>query len=185
MKSLIYRPLLFVLCTLLVMTSCSKDEAGFDGELSGVTVKLKSISNDLGDVYLDIKDVQLKVENSNNANSWISLNVLQETYDVSNLDTELLLVDNFEVKSGAIYGIRLVLGDNNFLNLNNILYSLDVENLGNATPSNLVNTELLRNKFYDFTIEVDLTKSLSFNESENMMVLNPKLYTEIREIHIF
>ena len=76
----------------------------------------------------------------------------------------------------------MVLGNNNFIDLNNILYSLDVTNSGNALPSNLVRTELVKNRFYEFVIDIDIDKSVNFNEDENMMVLNPKLYTEIRQI---
>ncbi len=92
------------------------------------------------------------------------------------------MVDNFEIESTYIYEIRLVLGNNNFIDLNNTLHSLDVSTLGNATPSNLVRTELVKHRFYDFVIDIDIDESVSFNEDENMMVLNPKLYTEIRQI---
>ncbi len=92
------------------------------------------------------------------------------------------LVDDFQIESTYIYEIRLVLGDNNSIDLDNILHSLDVINLGNARPSNLVRTELVKNRFYDFIIDIDIDKSISYNEDENMMILNPKLYTEIRQI---
>jgi hypothetical protein len=92
------------------------------------------------------------------------------------------LVDNLKIGSGYIYEIRLVLGDNNFIDLEDTLHRLDVSNLGNASPSNLLRTELVKDRFYDFVIEIDIDKSVSFNEDENMMVLNPKIYTEIRQI---
>jgi hypothetical protein len=74
-----------------------------------------------------------------------------------------------------------VLGGNNFIDLNNALYTLDVFGSGSATPSNLVKIELMPNHLYDFVIDIDIDKSVSFNEVENTMVFNPRLYTEIRQ----
>ncbi len=85
------------------------------------------------------------------------------------------------MKPTYIYEIRLVLGNTNFIDLNNTLYSLDVTNLGNSIPSNLVRLELVPNRFYDFVIDIDIDKSLSFNEDQNMMILDPELYTAITQ----
>ena len=180
------KSLFFTLITLVCLTSCTKDDVSKDSNLAVVSVKLKSSTGELDKVYIEIEDVQLRVkDNFDTANAWVSLNAINKgTYNVYDLrgESELLLVDNFEIESTYIYEIRLVLGNNNFIDLNNTLHSLDVSTLGNATPSNLVRTELVKHRFYDFVIDIDIDKSVSFNEDENMMVLNPKLYTEIRQI---
>ena len=179
------KSVIFIIFILVCYTSCSKDNLNADN-LTNITVKLKSTTGELDKVYLEIEDVQLKVkENSSDSNAWISLNTINRgTYNVFDLrgDSALLMVDNFEIKSTYIYEIRLVLGDNNFIDLNNIVSSLDVTDSGNSRPSNLVNTELGSNRFYDFVINIDIDESVRFNEDENMMVLEPKLYTEIRQI---
>ena len=178
--------LLFSLIILASFTSCTKEDINNDAPLSTITVKLKSTTGELDKVYIEIEDVQLRVkENENSSNAWVSLNAInQGTYNVFDLrtDSELLLADDFEIESSFIYEIRLVLGNNNFIDLNNTLHSLDVSRLGNATPSNVMRTELIPNRFYDFVIDIDIDESVSYNEDENMMVLNPKLYTEIRQI---
>ncbi|WP_296380284.1 DUF4382 domain-containing protein [Winogradskyella sp.] len=180
------KSLVFTLIILVCFTSCTKDNVNADNNLTAITVKLKSTTGELDKVYVEIEDVQLRVkENGSTSNAWVSLNAINSgTYNVYDLieDSELLLADNFEIESTYIYEIRLVLGDNNFIDLNNTLHSLDVSNLGNATPSNLVRTELVKNRFYDFIIDIDIDKSVSYNEDESMMILNPKLYTEIRQI---
>lgn len=176
----------FTLIILACFTSCSKDEIGADVNLTSITVKLKSTLGELDKVYIEIEDVQFRVnENANVSDAWMSLNTInQGTYNLFDLreDSQLLLVDNFDFESTYIYEVRLVLGDNNFIDLNNVLHSLDVTDLGNATPSNLVRTQLKKNRHYDFIIDLDIDKSVSFNENENIMVLNPKLYTAIRQI---
>ncbi|MBC3845955.1 DUF4382 domain-containing protein [Winogradskyella echinorum] len=173
---------IFIAC----FASCTPDETYSRTEVSNISVKLKSTIGDLNKVYVEIEDVQLKVKEDDNAtNAWISLNAVNTgTYNIFDFreHSELELVDNFEIESTYIYEIRLVLGDNSFIDLNNTLYSLDILNLGNAIPSNLVKIELLPNRLYDFIINIDIDESVSFNEDENMMVLNPKLYTEIRQL---
>jgi hypothetical protein len=176
----------FTLFILACLTSCTKDDINSDNNLSSISVKLKSATGELDKVYLEIQDVHLKVkDNENEPNAWVSLNAINKgTYNVYDLteEAELLLVDDFEIESSLIYGIRLVLGDNNFIDLDNTLHSLDVSDLGNATPSNVLRTELVKHRFYDFVINIDIDKSVSFNEPENMMVLSPNIYTEIRQI---
>lgn len=180
------KAIFFSIAFLACFINCTKDNISKDGSLSSVTVKLKSLPGELNTVFIEIKDVELRVKDSDNAPSaWISLNAINiGTYNASDLieDSKLLLVDNFEIVPTYIYEIRLVLGDNNFIDLDNTLHSLDVSNLGNSIPSNELRLELLQNHFYDFVINIDIDKSVSFNEDENMMVLIPEIYTEIRQI---
>ena len=177
------KPFFLCLIILVCFTSCAKDEIHSGNQLAGITVKLKSTAGEFDKVYLDIKDVQLKVkEDSNASDAWVSLNTINiGTYNIYDFrdDSELLLVDNFEMNSNYIYEIRLVLGDNNFMDINNTLYSFDVTDLGDLKPSNLVELELAANHIYDFEIDINIDNSVSFDEVENSMILNPEIYTEI------
>lgn len=178
--------LFFSVLILLCSTSCSKDDINVNENVTSITVKLKSSNSVLNKVYINIEDVQLKIkEDESVSDAWLSLNAInQGTYNICDLkeDNPLLLVDDLEIDANFIYEIRLVLGDNNFIDINNVLHSLDVANFGNATPSNLISTQLDSKRRYDFVIDMDIDESVSFNEDENMMVLNPKLYTAIRQI---
>ena len=173
--------LLLSILILVSLTSCSKDEVS--SNVTSITVKLKSTTGELNNVFLDIADVEFRV-GQDNANTWISLGAInhgaQEICSY-NEETTLLLVDQIAIESTFVHEIRLVLGDNNFMNSNGLLVSLDVESLGNDTPSNLIKTELIPNRSYEFVIDVDIDNSISFNAEENMMVLNPQLYTAIRQ----
>lgn len=179
------KSLFFTLIILVCFTSCTIEDNRADGQLAGINVQLKSTAGEFNKVFVEIEDVQLKVNQDGNApNAWVSLNTINRgTYNLFDLrdDSELLLVDSFEMKATYVYGIRLVLGDNNFIDLNNTLHSLDITNLGNSTPSNLVKMELVPNRIYDFMIDIDIDKSLSFNEDQNMMILDLQLYTAITQ----
>jgi Domain of unknown function (DUF4382) len=173
---------LFLMISLFI-TSCSKEEIKHSGEMSSVTVNLKSTIGELNNVFIDIKAVELRVKLEENApNAWVNLETInQGTHNTSELEVQLILVNDFIINSTNIYEIRLVLGENNFINLNNVLHNLDIADLGNSKPSNLLDTELIANRFYDFVIDIDIDNSISFNEDENMMILDPQLYTEIRQ----
>ncbi|WP_299365118.1 DUF4382 domain-containing protein [Winogradskyella sp.] len=167
-------------------TNCSKDNISVDGNVTSITVKLKSTTNALDKVYIDIEDVQLKViEDENNPNAWVSLNAInQGVFNACDFreNDPLVLVDNMEIEADYVFEIRLVLGDNNFMDISNTLHSLDVSYLGDAAPSNLIGTQLNPKRRYDVVIDIDIDASVSYNEQENIMVLSPKLYTEIRQI---
>lgn len=177
---------LFILVFLSCFFNCSKDEMDANTKLSSISVKLKSTRGEFDKVFLHIKDVQLKIKEDINApNAWISLNAINGgTYNIFDLslDSALVLVNNFEVKPTHVYEIRLVLGENNFVDLDHTLYNLNTTDLGNSKPSNIVNLDLVPHRFYDITIDINLDKSLSYNEAHNSMVLNPNLYTEIRQL---
>lgn len=184
----IFQPIKSIVLFITIMacfTSCTKDDLSSDSNFSGISVKLKSTTGELDKVFLEIEDVELKIKDTNEASAWISLNAINKgnhnAYDLS-ADGELELVNNFEIEASNIYEIRLVLGNNNFLDLHGILHSLDVTYLGNATPSNLLNTKIIKQRFYEFVIHIDIDESIRFNEDENIMVLDPKLYTEIRQV---
>jgi len=179
------KSLFLSLIILVCFSNCTKEDVNSNQQLSSISVKLKSTVGTYNKVFVEIEDVQLKVKEDENAsNAWISLNAInQGTYNIYDLrdNSELLLVNNFEIKSTYIYEIRLILGDNNFMDLDNILYSLDVTDLGNSAPSNLVKIDLNSNHIYDFVINIDIDNSVSYNEDQNMMVLDPELYTEITQ----
>ncbi len=178
--------LVFTFIILVSVTSCSKDDTDSNAQLAAVSVSLKSTTQDLNQVYLDIADVQVRVkQEKSTTDAWVSLNAINTgTHNVSALndDAQLLLVDYSEIESAYIYEIRIVLDDNNFININQTLFSLDVADKGNSTPSNIVNSEFEANHLYDIVIDLDLDESISFNTSDNMMVLNAKISTEIRDI---
>lgn len=183
MKQFIILKNFVFLVLVLSFTSCTKDNIDDLNNATHITVKLKSSNQSSSKVYLDIEEVQIrKSENAENSKAWLSLNTVnQGVFNVTDFkeDNALLLVDDFEVEATYVYEIRLVLGENNFMNINNVLHSLDI---GNAKPSNLIETQLNSKRRYDMVIDIDLGESVSYDQEENIMTLNPKLYTAIRQL---
>lgn len=177
--------LVFTFIILTSTMSCSKEDTdNGNTSIAAVSVSLKSTTEDSNKVYLDIADVQIRVKEGT-ANDWVSLEAINtgaQNISALNNDTQLQLVDFVEIESAYVYEIRIVLGDNNFMDINQTLVSLDVTDKGSDTPSNLVHTAFEANHIYDIVLDLNLDESISYNASDNMMVLNPKLYTEIRQI---
>lgn len=75
----------------------------------------------------------------------------------------------------------MVLGENNFMDIDNVPHSLDVSDLGNSNPANTVSTQLEPNKYYGFLIELNVDQSITYDESSSTMVFNPKIQSDIRQ----
>ncbi|NRD18796.1 DUF4382 domain-containing protein [Winogradskyella eckloniae] len=169
------------LVILVSMTSCTTEDLGRSGNKAAVSVSLRSTSTDVSEVFLDIEDVQLKVGQSP-SESWISLNAINTgTHNISDLTeaSALLLVDHIEIDPTYINEVKLVLGDNNFMNINNVLVNLERDE--STIASNLVQRAFEGSYIYQLIIDIDIDQSIEFNEATNAMVLNPKLQTEIRK----
>ncbi len=182
MKSM--KPIKYFVLFLIIslsFSSCTKDDLGRSENKAAISVSLKSTTDELSKVFLDIEDVQIRVDN-NSSNSWVSLNAINTgTHNISDLaaDTELLLVDHIEIDPSYIYEIKLVLGNTNFMDINNVIINLEVDE--NTIASNLVQREFEGNHIYQVILELDLDQSVQFNSEENTLILDPKLQTEIRK----
>ncbi|WP_299126685.1 DUF4382 domain-containing protein [uncultured Winogradskyella sp.] len=182
-----FQPIKSVLVVIVIsifLTGCSKEDLSKSDGLANITIKLKRTLGQTQHVYLDIKAIQFKVSTALDVEHWVSLSTVN--FGVYNMDNfsqnnPLLLIENLAVKADYVYELRLMLGDGNFISINNILHSLDVEDLGNAYPSNRIETQLKSNRHYDIVIDINIDDSIHFNEDENMMVLSPQLYTTIRQ----
>ena len=96
----------------------------------------------------------------------------------------ITLVDFEQVPSEFIYNIKIIFGDENTVVKNNIEYIVDVESeYGNASV-NVLEKQLVENKLYEFTVELNIDESIRFS-SQNEAKLNPKTNTLIRLYNLF
>ena len=94
------------------------------------------------------------------------------------------MVDFEQVPAEFIYNIKLVLGDENSLIKNGVEYVVDIESEHDNASVNILEKQLVENKLYEFTIELDIDESVLFN-SENEAKLNPKTNTLMRLYNLF
>ncbi|WP_127130200.1 DUF4382 domain-containing protein [Pseudoflavitalea rhizosphaerae] len=116
MKTLFFGALLCSFSTLM-LTSCSEDDPV--NQTARLEVRLTDDPGDYEEVNIDIVDIQINVTDNEN-NGWQSLpNVKKGIYNLLDLvnDKDTLLV-NAEIPAGRVQQIRLVLGPNNTIKLN-------------------------------------------------------------------
>lgn len=116
-KHWFFGALLFSLSTAL-LTSCSEND-GPVNQTARLEVRLTDDPGDYEEVNIDIVDIQINVTDNEN-NGWQSLpNVRKGIYNLLDLvnDKDTMLV-NADIPAGRVQQIRLILGPNNTLKLN-------------------------------------------------------------------
>lgn len=184
-----YKTALYSILILVFATSCSKE---YDTETyensSLVTVKLQGTRSAYSQVNLEVLAVQFRVlEDETDPNAWVTLNTVNTgVHDLTNsIDNQVItLVDFEEVPSEFIYNIKLVLGDNNTVVKNGVVYDLDIAPEHENASVNILGKELISNKLYDFVIEFNLDDSIELS-SEGNANLNPQMNTLMRLFNLF
>lgn len=178
------KSLSFAACILLMFTSCSKDELDNYGSETAITVKLKGAEDNLQNLMIDIKDVQLLIGADANApDAWMSLNLLSSgVYNVAQLNNtnELILVEHMLIPAGEVLQIKLLLGNDNAIIIQNQSRPLksDAEELAS---SNILAKTLASNKNYEFTLEFESDNSIIMTGNDNISFV-PKMNTLIRHL---
>ncbi|WCO01872.1 DUF4382 domain-containing protein [Psychroserpens ponticola] len=182
------KTLLISLLAIVLFTSCTKEEDSSPIENSLVNVKLTGTQTQLSRLNLEILDVQLRVlEDETDPNAWLSLNAINTgIHDLTDFtDNQVLtLVDFEQVPAEFIYNIKLVLGSDNSVVKNNIEYVVDIESEYDNASVNILERQLVENKLYEFTIELNIDDSVQFS-SQNEVKLNPKMNTLMRLYNLF
>ena len=185
MKTLqLSKKLLIVLVLGTFITSCSKEDINENSDFTSISVNLTSESAVYKQVYLDVKEVQIQIEaDETNPNAWVSLGSDSAgVYDFSDLkeDEELVIVQDLVIPVAHIYRVKLVLGNDNSIVMNNVVYAIDT---ASNESVNIVDRALKANMSYEFTIAFELDKSLAIQGPD--VTLNPKMNTEMRLYELF
>lgn len=179
--------LLVIILIGFFVTSCSTEDQAGSADYTSVSFKLSSSSEIYNAVYLDVKELQVQVhENENDPKSWITMDVLNPgVYDFTDLNglSELILIEDSVMPVSMIYNIKLVLGNDNAILLNNVLHAINTPGIHNKQSVNCVDRSLEANKSYEFTLRFELDNSIQINGMD--VVLNPKMNTEMRTFQLY
>jgi hypothetical protein len=174
--------LLFIILIGYFVTSCSKEEINGNEDYTSISVNLSSSSELYSDVFLDIKDVQIQTgADSQNPGSWTSLGAINSgvfNFADMNNGAELVLVEDLVIPVSHIYQVKLVLGDDNAMVINNVVLAIDTPSEESKESKNVIDRALSANKSYEFTLEFELDNSIYVNGMD--VTLNPKMNTEMR-----
>ncbi len=155
--------------------SCSSDDSS-GGDSARVQVRLTDAPGDYKAVWIDVVDVMVKSNAEASEEGWVSLAGVQPMqYDLLQLTggvTELLA--DAQIEAGFLSQIRLVLGTDNYLVLND--GSEQPLSTPSAQQSGLkvkVDQELVAGETYDFLLDFDVDQSIVTAGSSGGYILKP------------
>lgn len=113
------------------------------------------------EVLIDIQDVQIHASANENEGEWTSLPIKKGVYNLldfrNGLDT---LLSTIELPAGSISQMRLVLGSNNKVKADGIVYDLATPSAQQSGLKFNVQAELIEGLTYDIWIDFDAARSV-------------------------
>lgn len=174
--------------TIVTFFSCGEDDSSsspIEGN-STISIKLMDAPGDYDHVYIDVVDVMVKVNDASNDDSgWVSLNAVNTgIYDLLELTggVNVLLVDDFEVLSGTLNQIRLILGDDNSVVIDGQSYPLNTPSAQQSGLKIQVNETLLPNIGYTFLLDFDVDESIVVAGNSGNINLKPVIRASVEAI---
>lgn len=181
----------FALCCFaalaVLFTSCSDNESTSNGEAtSRISVRLMDAPGDYDAINVEVVDVMVRYADTEAPDSdeegWVSLNP-QNTgvYDLLELvaGNDLLLVDDYEVPAGYIEQIRLVLGDDNEIFIDNVGHDLKTPSAQQSGLKIKVDQEMQAGYYYTFLLDFDADKSIVMAGNSDNIILKPVMRASI------
>jgi len=166
---------LVAILAVTVLFSCSSDDSN-GSDSARVKVRMTDAPGEYKSVFVDVIDVKVKSDASVSEDGWVSLAGVQpEVIDLLELTggvTQLLA--DAEVKAGFLSQIRLVLGTDNYLILND--GSRQELSTPSAQQSGLkvkVDQELIAGEEYEFLLDFDVDKSIVSAGNSGGFILKP------------
>ena len=170
-RSISYLALALLLTT--AFNACSDSEA--EGGEANIQFRLTDMPGEYQQVNIDVLSVEVKLNDST-----VSLSTNQGVYNllefVNGKDT--LLVDD-QLPSGYISQIRLILGDNNTVMIDKVVYDLKTPSAQQSGLKLNVQEEIISGESYAYVIDFVVEKSI-VETGNGKYILKPviKVYTE-------
>ncbi|TYA60178.1 DUF4382 domain-containing protein [Formosa maritima] len=167
--------------TLLTVTffNCNDDDSSSIEEqgTSKISVRLADNPGDYDNVFVDVIDVMVKVnDDSTGENGWQSAGPINAgIYDLLELTGGLsvLLVNEFEVPSGTLNQIRLVLGEDNTIVIDGETFPLNTPSAQQSGLKININEQLFPGYTYDILLDFNVDQSIVIAGNSGNINLKP------------
>jgi len=174
--------LAFVAVTMFI--SCSDDDSPASDQNARVKISMTDAPGDYEAVFVEVIDVKIKADAAADEEGWVSLsNVQPGIYDLLTLTggvTQLLA--NAEVPAGFLGQIRLVLGTDNKVVLNDgSEQPLVAPSAQHSGLKLLVNQELEAGMEYEYLLDFDVDKSVVSAGTSGGLSLKPVIRLSAKE----
>jgi hypothetical protein len=134
-------------------TACKKDNAG----TTPVTVRLTDAPGNFQQVNVDITGIEFTIDNEATAN----LNITAGIYNLLDLTNGInVLIASDNVPSGKLSQVRLILGANNSVKVNNVVYPLSTPSAMQSGLKLNVNSTLTSGVEYNLLLDFDASQSI-------------------------
>jgi len=112
-------------------------------------------------VWVDIQDVQVKSSDEDSENGWMSLDINEGKYDLLQLTDGLdTLLGTADLPAGRISQIRLVLGDDNTVEVDGETHDLNTPSAQQSGLKIQINADLDAGESYTVLLDFDAARSV-------------------------
>lgn len=166
MKLSLFKPFAFLAISAFLLGSCSREKKNA-ADNSGNPNKARlqvALTDDPGDyqaVFIDVREIKINMT-SDTANGWQTLqNVQAGQYDLLKLvnDDDTILAD-VDLVPGRVHQIRLVLGPDNFVKIDNQLIRLETPSAQQSGLKLNIQQDVQAGLLYKLTMDFDVAKSI-------------------------
>ncbi len=166
---------LMAVLAVTVLFSCSNDDSN-GSNTARMKVRMTDAPGDYKSVFVEVVDVMIKTDASASAEGWVSLaGVENDVYDLLELTGGVtqLLADT-EVEAGYLSEIRLVLGTDNYLILNDgTRQELSTPSAQQSGLKIKVDKQLEAGEEYEFLLDFDVDQSIVSAGNSGGFILKP------------
>ena len=160
--------LLLLFCILALFTQCSKDD---EKGLSQVTVLLKDAPGDFEAVNVEVTQVDIH----SSSVGWIGVDVQDSVYDLLLLrDSAIAMLGQATVPADRVTQIRLILGDDNSVQVDSVVYPLQLSSQDQTGLKLNVNQVLQNGVTYTLVLDFEADQSV-LEQSPGVYRLKPVL----------
>lgn len=162
MKLSIIKTLGFSAILILFFTACSREQKnGSNSNKARLQIALTDDPGDYQAVFIDVREIKINMT-SDNDNGWQTLsNVQTGQYDLLKLvnDDDTILAD-VDLVPGRVHQIRLVLGSDNFVKIDNQLIQLETPSAEQSGLKLNIQQDVVAGILYKLTMDFDVAKSI-------------------------
>jgi hypothetical protein len=139
------------------VSSCMDDNNG--NQQAHLVVRLTDAPGDYQEVNIDIQDVQVNAGDDDSG--WKSLDIRKGTYDLIKLTNGLdTLLGETDLPAGRISQIRLILGNNNTVRVDNRTENLSTPSAQQSGLKVQVHADLKEGMVYEVLLDFDAARSI-------------------------
>lgn len=148
--------LLSLLFTTALISGCSDEERN-----ATIQVWLTDAPGDYQEVNVEIEGVEIHTSDGEEEEGWQSLNTASGVYNLLELTNGLdTLLGSIEIPAGRVSQIRLKLGDNNTLKVNDETYPLNVPSGSQSGLKLQIHQDFAEGVTYKILLDFDVARSI-------------------------